>query len=408
MTLADARDRLIKAEVLAPAAAGAGFPIWLPYGTCLGERLHELYLEELGRHTGYQEIETPALIDSDAYRAGLAERQHDYGNMYQVDLGGRPMIARPDNLVAASAAIKARQLLVPVVAQNSLYRSVTGALRPLVLDRHVWRATQVVHAPGTADARAAMDLHLRTCSALLTRLGLPTLWVEKPPLPRHSKRSIFAYTCPAEGEVLAAATLFELADELTAGLGLEGAVLDFGFTSRLVACAAALHGDSSGLVCTSSLAPSPVVAGARRPADLNLARQLAAQARAACDRATSDDAPWHKVLRMNQRRGTPVLLLADGVSGSQLVTRIDHHSEALAPDAATAVSEALARHDAILLGRARAVLDAAIAAERAVRVAPVTASAPGWHLTGRLLAIGCVADTVDEGLGFFARRRRQR
>lgn len=408
MTLADARERLVQADIIAPTGGGHGFPVWLPFGTLIAERLEEIYLEELAGATSFELIRMPALLDSAQYRAALAARHHEYRNMYELELDGREALARPDNLAPAAAAIVSRQLSVPLVAQGSLYRAVTGALRPLVLDRHVWRATQVVHRVDAGEIEAAMELHLHVCSRLLKRLGLPALWVDKPALARHSKRSVFAYLCPSEDEVVGGATTFELDDALVACLGLSGGVLDFGFTARLIACVAAVHGDRSGFLCTSSLAPNCVVVGARRPADRGLAHRLAERLGENMSRVAINDGAWHRTLRINRRRGTPVLVLVDGASASQLITRFDDESVPLPEDAASAVADALARHDAVLASRAESLLNAAIRLEQSVRLLSRGASAEGWFLNGTVRAVGDVDDRLKDEWDFFARRRRQR
>jgi hypothetical protein len=411
MKLSATRETLVRADILAPKPLASGFPVWLPFGTRLAERLDALYLEELGAATEFLELEPRLLIDEATY-AATTSGSFDYQNMYSMARDdGSGQLVRPDNLVTAAHSLRNQPTRVPVVMQGSLYRSETGDLHPLVRDRHIWRTTQVVHWLGGEDPAGPYEMHATVLARFLARIGIPTLYVESPPLREHSRLRLLTFACPAIEQVTLTATLYLLARPLVAGLGLSGAMLDFGFTAKLLACIAALHADDTGLICMSSLAPDVVVVGCKTAADRGLAERIAAELRPAVGRVAVDPAPWHRTVRVNRRRGTPLLVLADATQGSQLVCRIDDQSVRLATDAATMAREHLQAHDEALVRRARRVLEQALAEERAVRVGPRACApqAQEWHSLGTLIGVDHVPPggrRTHDSPEMFARHRR--
>jgi hypothetical protein len=391
-TLRDVRRTLVDAEVLAAKPQGSGFQLLLPFGTLLAERLIGLYLAELARTMPFDRFDPPVLIPWKQYEAALAARGIEYRNMYLIELDGMSYVVCPDNLVPAADELRRRSSKRPLVAVGSLYRAVTGRIHPLIWDRQIWRAAQIVHRLDDGPTDAAIRLHLEACGRFLDLIAVPPIWVERPARPNHSYRSYYAYTCPSLKEFVAIATLFDLARPLTRGLGLSGRLLDFGLSTRLLACATALHSDDAGYLCPTSLATPQVVVGAKTPNDAELARRLAAAVDGVADRVEVDERPWHRVLRVHRRRGTPVRLLADGAEASQLITRIDDRSVPLTSDPARDVREALDRHDVELRCRARQKVEDALRVEAAVAVAPTGRPRDGWHSMGTLLGIGELSD----------------
>jgi hypothetical protein len=405
MSFMSGHDALVRADVLAPATLAAGFPLWLPFGTRIAERFCATYREELAREMDFVEMESPLLIPKAAYLLATSGT-YDYQNMFEVDWPGGPYLLRPDNLVEAARAIAGARCRLPVLMQGSLYRSETERLRPLVRDRHIWCAVQVVHWVDGATVEAEGRCHAQAFSRFLRRIGLFSVHVENPPLRGHSRRGCYTYVFPDSDSVSLVATLYELAPPMVDRLGLTGEVLDFGFTTKLLAIAAGLHADEHGLVLSSSLAPDAVVLGYKTERDVETAEALRARIAERVERVVVEHDGWKQVLRRHKRRGTPLLVFVNREGGHKLIRRIDHASIPLAASASEAVAAALVAHDEALSERSRAVAAAALGSSRAARVTDVAAEP--WCRLGSVLGMEEVPvyPAAPDAPGFFAKQRR--
>src|SRR5712692_4944484 len=200
LKLSQASKVLVHADVLASTPLAAGFPLWLPFGARLAERLDELYLEELGRAMDYLEMEPPLLVEQARYVSRMS-KSFDYTNMFSITWDDASYLVRPDNLVEATRVMGRERTRLPLVMQGSLYRSETGSLQPLVRDRHIWRTTQVVQSLDQSEAGAVCDLHFRVFAEFLKQSGLPSLYVKSEPLRNHSQRRLLTFACPSEDEI---------------------------------------------------------------------------------------------------------------------------------------------------------------------------------------------------------------
>lgn len=381
MNLRNVRDILVRADVLSTTPIASGYPYWLPFGTRVAERIDALYSEELKRRIDFVEMEPPLLVDRQSY-VDAVSASYDYQNMLWWQPPDAPaVLVRPDNLFAATQALAKTPCHLPVVMQGSLYRSETGNLWPLVRDRHMWRTTQVVHWLDGADATEAYLLHTRVFGRLMRRLGIPTIFVDCPPLREHSERRMLTFTPTAVDELTLTSTGYLLSPSLVERLGLSGQLLDFGFTAKLLAVAVALTSDEVGLVLPTDLAPDVVVVGYRDPSDREAAERLADDLRAVTPRVAVDHRPWGSVRRSQRRHGTPILVLVDSSTKNHLITRFDGASQALSSDARAHLREAIDRHDRALWTRALACTDAALAEARVVRLGHDAPS--DWSSLGR-------------------------
>lgn len=405
MKLQDTTNVLVSAEVLSTQSIAAGYPLWLPFGSRVAERLDTVYLEELARRTDYLELEPPLLVSEEEYGSAISG-SFDYKNMYALEFPGGNMLVRPDNLFAAARTLAASPSHLPVVMQGSLYRSETGSLRPLVRDQHIWRTTQVVHWLGEANAEAAFAQHLEVLWSFLSRLALPTVYVESPPLRSHSQRRLLSFSCSDASELTLTSTLYLLAQPLVRKLGLAGNLIDFGFTAKLLALSSAVHSDRTGLVLPSALAPEVAIVGCKAASDREAAERIATELRPVLGRVSVIESSWHRTLRTHRRRGTPLLVLADADSGHQFIQRVDDSSIPLPHDLGRAAREAVERHDRILAERALEVMRHAVTERLEVQIQ--SAPEEGWHLLGALRSSGFdrPGDITHESPGLFSRRKR--
>ncbi len=384
MKLTEIREVLVRAEILAPQPLASGFMLWLPFGTRLAERLDDLYREELSLDTDYLEFETPLLLQEEHYVSVMSEA-FDYQNMYTLRADDSRLLVRPDNLLAIAQALARERSVLPIVAEGSLYMAETGSLPPLVRERHIWRCTEIVQwIRQDSEAAVFLEMHWRVFGRVLRSLCIPTLYVESPPLREHSQRRLLTFAFPSAEEITLTSTLYHLAPQLSARMGISGSLLDLGYTQKLIAVVVALYSDERGLVLPSKIAPDPVVVGYKNSDDLPVAKRLAEEIAGKVARVTVGHQPWHRTLRTSRRRGTPLIVLADAKNGHKLIRRLDDRSSSLPVDAASAVKTALSDHDAELRRRSKLLMEQAIAEERVIRLADASAGTSDWFSLGRL------------------------
>jgi hypothetical protein len=408
VTAAPAKSRrlatLLETDVLSPVSPAAGFPLWMPYGTQLAERFCDLYRELLAEQIDLVECECPPLLDAQVYE-DIFSVSYDYANMFELDDAGRRRIVRPDNLLGVAMALKDTPVHVPVVVQGALYRSEMGDVAPLVRDRQMWCTLQTVHWAGStaADRSAPVDLHRTVCEALHRRLAIPAIFVNTPGIRTYSSSGCHSFAIWRDGRATLTSTLFVLGDALVARLGLDGTVIDFGFTAKLLALSLDIHSDDAGLCLPSSVAPTVVAIGCRSANDADAANRLAAQIGAVAVRVSVDHGPWHRTLRVQRRRGTPLLILVDGTSGTKLIRRVSMTSMPLSSDPSADIRQALTEHDAILTARALERFEASVRAGDSLRFRDGPEE-EGWHALGQVRS--ATSQAVASGLTMFARKGR--
>lgn len=394
---------LIAADVLAHRPLADGFPLWLPFGTRIAERVTDAFLQSLAASTPYLELEGMPLVPCDDYQAVMST-SFDYQNMYVLAWNGARHVVRPDNLVVAAAALARDPVHLPVVMAGACYRAETGDMKPLVRDHQMWCAVQTVHWLPDDRWQEGCALYMRVLDGFFRKLGVPVLTAEVDGIRQYSHAGYFTYAFPSSAEISLTSSLFSLAPPLVERLQLRGSVLDIGFTGKVFAVAAATHSDDVGLNLTSDIAPDMVIVGSRTPGDRPAAVAIASELTAASIRATTDDGPWHRTLRQGWRRGTPVLILADRDGGHKLLRRLGQSSEPLPAGITAAVADALREHDRTLWERAVAKRDAALAAQQVAIVAET--APPEWFPLGRPVTITGDAMTMSAERRLYARRKR--
>ena len=383
----------------------------MPFGARLAERLETIFLNTLSEEREFVEIEPPLLIPEEDYQAAM-RNSFDYGNMCVLEHEGRPHLLRPDNLFIAARALCASRIWdVPVaMPSQSFYRTETNGIAPLVRDCHIWQTTQIVEWVREAPVEATLARHVRVFTRFLERLCIPTLTIDAGSLRTHSRRRILTYSCTDLHEITMTGTIYEIAPELRDGLGLDGTLIDYGFTTKLLAVVAAVYADNAGLVLPSLLSPEQVVIGIKRDTDRAPAEALAAALREAdLERVRVDDGPWHRTLRHGRSRGVPCMVLADAAQHHQVLTRLQPESVPLAAEPAQHVRDVLERHDRELWAQGVRQLEAALAAAEAAKLDRDEQPAEGWHPLGRVLALGgtCEAPSAP-GRALYLHTRKRR
>lgn len=406
MKLDQTAEVLVRAGVISPVNLAGGFPLWMPYGTVLAERFYQIYLEELGRNFDFLEMETPLLIEKEPYTRKMGV-SYDYTNMFEVKWAGRTFLLRPDNLAETARAIKEANIHLPVVTFQSLYRSETQKALPLVRDRHIWRMVQVVHWVGEGDTEEAVRKHMEAFSRFLRRLSVAVVHVENPKIRCHSQYGIYSYAVNDPSEMSLVGTLYRIAPELTESFGLEGTLLDFGFSMKLLAVATALHSDRRGLILPKSLSPAQVAIGCRRREDSDSAQRLAHQLSEEV-RVELDRGPHHQMRKKHVRRGTPVRIVADDSNGHHLTSRSGDGSERLPEDPSSLVQKTLLTHDECLWKNATRVLNQTLEDRELVRISKEDQATDGFYPLGKVLGRNTFEmwPPIEESSTFWGKQRR--
>lgn len=260
------RRLLVDAEVLSPFNYAPGFPAFLPAGVMLVRRMQDTYIDRAAREMSLIEFSTSALKEADkhgdAYRA-----LYEYTNVYELELPGGRYAVRPDSL-AELISLGSRHQGQAVLCQSPLFRAETSDPQPLIRDKHIWGVSQVVQQVSEGDASAALQLHSRVFLDFSTALLLPTLVVDAPPLRNHAQAHRLTFSTTPDGRTWLTSTLYRLAEPAARALGAREAVIELGFTSKLLALGALLHSDRLGLRLPRTLAPAELELCSELPTEL--------------------------------------------------------------------------------------------------------------------------------------------
>lgn len=294
------RRLLVDAEVLSPFNYAPGFPVFLPPGVMLVRRMLNTYIDRASREMDLVELSTPALRDArkhgDAYRALF-----EYTNVYELELPGGRYAVRPDSL-AELISLGSRHHGRAILCQSPLFRAETADPQPLIRDKHIWGVAQVVQQVPERDASAALQLHSQVFLDFSTALLLPTLVVDAPALRDHAQARRLTFSTTPDGRTWLTSTLYRLAEPAARALGARGAVIELGFTSKLLALGSLLHSDQLGLRLPRTLASAELEICSE------LSAELAQQLGDAGLRTRHVPMSYSRGVRAAKRTGLPVVL----------------------------------------------------------------------------------------------------
>lgn len=245
---------LSAARLIAPDGYFAGSTVWREQGLACVDLLVDAYLRRLREFSSPRRIEHPFLMPEEPYRTVFP----DYRNVYATDPWNdlqRGWVLRPDNLHASVQQVRESGHGGPLVAVGGLLRHFRGPVQPLFRERYIWPAVQVTHLVAPDDARLLLDRHQRALEAFLGDLALPVVSVTTDALPGYGVPCYLTVSCLPDGRPTVLSTSYLMAPHRNKALGVSDAVLDIGFTGKLVALIAGHHRDSRGLILPSAIAP---------------------------------------------------------------------------------------------------------------------------------------------------------
>lgn len=240
------------AGLIMPDGYFAGSTVWRERGLTSVDLLVDAYLRRLSDFSRPERAEHAFLMPQEPYR----EVFPDYRNVYATrSPNARPRVLRPDNLHASVRALADAGRDGPLVAVGGLLRHFRGPVQPLFRERYIWPAVQTTHLVPPDRAVAVLDRHQRALEAFLDDLALPALSVVTDVAQDYGVPCYLTVSCLPDGRPTVLSTSYVLSRRRTAALGVSSAVLDVGFTGKLLALIAAHCRDSRGLVLPSCLAP---------------------------------------------------------------------------------------------------------------------------------------------------------
>jgi hypothetical protein len=405
MSAAPIRRLLVDAGVVSPFAYASGFPAILPYGHALVCAIHDVYVNQLSRTRRVGVLCPPIAFDATSYRDAFAAT-FDYANVYRAAIAGQDVAIRPDSLPWLVAQANGWPTDHALVSHAPLFRAETADPQPLLRDRHIWGATQVVDIASKGDLDDVVSAHVAALVGLHSALLLPVLVVEAPPLRRHARRRLLSFTGTRDGKLWLTSTLYVLADELARSVGARAPVVEFGYTAKLLALSASLHADDVGLRVPGAIASPRIPVMMRSAGD----RALAERAVASLEHAALVEGPHSRAMRDLRRCGSPAGLLIDGERSHQLYRRVDDWTFVITPEAwSTALADAISAHDEALWDQAVAAQEPLGLGDGDGWIAPADHSdETTWFSLGHVTAANFDAGqtAADAGLALLSRLRR--
>jgi hypothetical protein len=316
---------LSAAGLVMPDGYFAGSTVWRERGLKCVDLMVNAYLRRLGDFSRPDRVEHAFLMPQEPYR----EVFPDYRNVYATrSANTQPCVLRPDNLHASVRALADAGLEGPLVAVGGLLRHFRGPVQPLFRERYIWPAVQTTHLVPPDQAVAALDRHQRALEAFLDDLALPALSVATDLTSDYGDPCYLTVSCLPDGRPTVLSTSYVLSRRRTAALGVSTAVLDVGFTGKLLALIAAHHRDSRGLILPSCLAPVQI--GITRPPDCAVPdiepwlKELSESGLRGATREASDSAQVRRqrAERRWLRAGVPVVLTGRPGRGDEPATRM--------------------------------------------------------------------------------------
>ncbi|WP_217231602.1 hypothetical protein [Streptomyces anulatus] len=321
-------EALVGAGLVMPDGYFSGSTVWRERGLVAVDLLVDAYLRRLGEFSRPELSEHPFLMPEPPYRQVFP----DYRNVYTTQGGVLPgHVLRPDNLQASVRQLTEAGGDGPLVAVGGLLRHFRGPVQPLFRERCIWPAVQTTHLVPHGEAVTVLDLHQRALEAFLSDLALPVISVSTDALSDYGPLCYLTVGCLPDGRPTVLSTSYVMSPGRCAALGVPGAVLDIGFTGKLLALVAAHHRDEHGLVLPSRVAPAQVGVTVPVGSGDEVLEAWLKEADAAGTRLETVPLPQatrHRRRRSERRRlrtGAPVVVTAcpaaDGSTAPVTVTR---------------------------------------------------------------------------------------
>lgn len=247
---------LAAAKMITATPVAKGIPVWRERGLVTAELLISIFVEQARQFCTPTVVEHPFLMPAPSYKRVFG----GYANTYTARVPGLTgtWVLRPDNLHFSAAYRGDTHQRHPIIATGGLLRDLRGGAVPLFRDRHIWPAVQANHLVDPPEAAATLELWRQAVEATITAVGLPVVTVEPTAPSPYGSSCLLAVSCLPDGRPTVLATLYILSDTYQHALGTSSAVIDVGFTGKVIAVAAMHHRDQHGLVLPSVIAPIQV------------------------------------------------------------------------------------------------------------------------------------------------------
>ncbi|MFJ1708971.1 hypothetical protein [Kitasatospora sp. NPDC088346] len=243
---------LLTAGLLAPTGAGSGVTTWRGPGLQVVRRMVGTFLDRVAAVAPPVETDHPFLDPHDSYHRVFP----DYANVYRLPEGDRAgWVLRADNLHLNVAFLRRTGHRGPVVTTGGLLRRMHGSGTPLFRERYIWPAVQLSHLLPAGSGEEALSAYRSVLERTLAAFGLPALTVEVDAPAGYGDRCHLTVCCLRDGRPTVLATTYLMARRYREALGIDGELVDVGFTGKVLALAAMHHHDRFGLGLPSALAP---------------------------------------------------------------------------------------------------------------------------------------------------------
>jgi len=360
---------LAAAKMVTATPAARGIPVWRERGLVTAELLLSVFVERARQFWTPTVIEHPFLMPAPPYQRVFG----GYTNTYTARVPGLDgtWVLHPDNLHVNTAHCGGTRQRHPIIATGGLLRDLRGGAVPLFRDRHIWPAVQANHLVDPPEGPAALELWRQAVEATIAAAGLPVVTVEPAAPSPYGSTCLLAVSCLPDGRPTVLATLYILSDTYRHALGTNAAVIDVGFTGKIVAVAAMHHRDQHGLVLPSVIAPIQVGVVSASATNRAAADELRGKLSASGVRLSVAEvrdrtyARW----RAEQRLHREAIPLVISVPMHVLVRRVPMCREPIRGDAGTLLIAAeLEAHDARLAARSARRFDRGLRQSGLLRV----------------------------------------
>lgn len=360
---------LEEAEFLAPGGYYSGASVWREAGLRAVELFVERYVELLAALGRPNVVEHGFLLDEEQYRGVFPE----YENVITIDApqgASQRQVLRPDNMRASVEMLRRRGGAGPVVAVGGLLRKFSGRVAPLFRERYIWPAVQTTQLVDRGLAHETLLRHQQALESLLAAVALPVVSVRTATLSRYGDPCLLTVTFLPDGRPTVLSTAYVMSERYRRALGVDQAVLDIGFTGKVLALVALHHRDHRGLALPSAIAPTQLGIVAHGPGPEGAHAAGSAGVRTTRCSLTVDTRR-HRAGRERHlhRLGTPLVLHDIAAQDRAVLTRrfpVERSAPAGAADDSDLHVE-LRQHDERLLRHATTRFDRALARGRFVQ-----------------------------------------
>jgi hypothetical protein len=251
------RHALVDAGIIATGSAGGGITLWREHGLHVAQLMVDQFVAEAGRMARVARVEHPFLQGMDAYERVFP----DYRNVYRLPSqrhDGSDLVLRADNLHLNVAWLRDAGHRGPVVTTSGLLRRLRGGGAPLFRDRYIWPAVQLNHELPAGQGPEALQNYREVLERTFAAFSLPVLTIDTDALSFYGDTCHLTVSCLRDGRPTVVATTYLMAARYRKALGVDGELVDIGFTGKALALVAMHHRDGWGLGLPSALAPAQV------------------------------------------------------------------------------------------------------------------------------------------------------